>query len=59
MDAFSFVFSLFGLLMGLAEAFVGSSNLSSFRDMFAFLILIAVLMFRPAGLLGTHAVEKV
>jgi branched-chain amino acid transport system permease protein len=48
-----------GLLMGLAEAFVGSSNLSSFRDMFAFLILIAVLMFRPAGLLGTHAVEKV
>lgn len=48
-----------GILMGLAEAFSGSSNFSSFRDMFAYIILIAVLMFRPSGLLGTHAVEKV
>jgi branched-chain amino acid transport system permease protein len=48
-----------GLLMGLTEAFVGSSNLSSFRDMFAFIILITVLMFRPAGLLGSNVVEKV
>jgi branched-chain amino acid transport system permease protein len=48
-----------GLLMGLAEAFVGGSDLSSFRDAFAFIILIAVLMFRPAGLLGRNVVEKV
>jgi branched-chain amino acid transport system permease protein len=48
-----------GLLMGLSEAFVGSSSLSSFRDAFAFVILIVVLMFRPAGLLGKNVVEKV
>ena len=48
-----------GLLMGLTEAFVGASDLSSFRDAFAFVILIAVLMFRPAGLLGQNVVEKV
>ena len=48
-----------GLLMGLTEAFVGASALSSFRDAFAFIILIAVLMFRPAGLLGQNVVEKV
>jgi branched-chain amino acid transport system permease protein len=48
-----------GLLMGLTEAFVGGSDMSSFRDAFAFLILIVVLLFRPAGLLGQHTVEKV
>jgi branched-chain amino acid transport system permease protein len=48
-----------GLLMGLTEAFVGASAYSSFRDAFAFIILIAVLMFRPAGLLGQNVVEKV
>ena len=48
-----------GLLMGLSEAFVGASDLSSFRDAFAFIILIAVLMFKPSGLLGQNVVEKV
>jgi branched-chain amino acid transport system permease protein len=48
-----------GLLMGLSEAFVSSSSMSSFRDAFAFLILIAVLMFKPAGLLGRNVTEKV
>jgi branched-chain amino acid transport system permease protein len=48
-----------GLLMGLSEAFVSSSQLSSFRDAFAFVILIVVLMFRPAGLLGQNVTEKV
>jgi branched-chain amino acid transport system permease protein len=48
-----------GLLMGLIEAFVESSTFSSFRDAFAFLILIAVLMFRPSGLLGQNVTEKV
>lgn len=48
-----------GLLMGLSESFVGGSSLSSFRDAFAFGILIAVLLFRPAGLLGQNVVEKV
>jgi branched-chain amino acid transport system permease protein len=48
-----------GLMMGLIEAFVESSQFSSFRDAFAFLILIAVLMFKPAGLLGQNVTEKV
>jgi branched-chain amino acid transport system permease protein len=48
-----------GLLMGVSESFVGGSSLSSFRDAFAFLILIAVLIFRPSGLLGQNVVEKV
>jgi branched-chain amino acid transport system permease protein len=45
--------------MGLSESFVGGSALSSVRDAFAFGILIAVLVFRPAGLLGRSVVEKV
>lgn len=49
-----------GLLMGLTEAFVESStDYSSFRDAFAFLILIVVLMFRPSGILGQNVIEKV
>jgi branched-chain amino acid transport system permease protein len=48
-----------GLLMGLSEAFVAGSALSSFKDAFAYIILIAVLLFRPAGLLGQNVVEKV
>lgn len=48
-----------GLLMGLAESFTGGSALSSFRDAIAFIILIVVLLFRPAGLLGRSATEKV
>lgn len=47
------------LLMGIAETFTGGSALSSFRDAVAFIILIAVLLFRPTGLLGKGAVEKV
>ncbi len=49
-----------GLLMGLSESFVGgSAGWSPFRDAFAFGILIVVLLFRPAGLLGQNVVEKV
>lgn len=47
------------LLMGLAESFVGGSALNSFKGAFAFVILIAVLLFRPAGLLGRYVAEKV
>lgn len=48
-----------GLLMGLAESYTGGSSLSSFRDAIAFIILIIVLLFRPAGLLGRNVAEKV
>lgn len=47
------------LLMGLAEAFVGGSALNPFKDAIAFVILIGVLLFRPAGLLGRNVTEKV
>lgn len=48
-----------GLLMGLAETFTKGSALSSFADAIAFVILIIVLLFRPAGLLGRSLIEKV
>jgi branched-chain amino acid transport system permease protein len=47
------------LLMGLAESYTGGSSLTAFKDAVAFIILIAVLLFRPAGLLGRNVAEKV
>ena len=47
------------LLMGLAEKYVEFTSLSAFSEAIAFVILIAVLLFRPAGLLGKNVVEKV
>jgi branched-chain amino acid transport system permease protein len=51
--------ALGGLLIGLVETFVSGTRLSTFRDAIAFGILIAILLFRPAGLLGKLKVEKV
>jgi branched-chain amino acid transport system permease protein len=48
-----------GILLGLAEAFVVYYVSSSFRDAIAFAILILILLFRPAGLLGKVRREKV
>ena len=53
-----------GLLIGAAETFVVGygQNVgipSTYRDAVAFAILILVLLFRPAGLLGTTVQEKV
>jgi branched-chain amino acid transport system permease protein len=48
-----------GLLLGLAETFVSGYLASTYRDAIAFLLLIAVLLTRPAGLLGTHTVDMV
>lgn len=47
------------MLMGLAESYTAGSSLSAFRDAVAFVILIAVLLFRPSGILGRNTVEKV
>ena len=47
------------LLMGVAETMVSGSAFNSFSDAIAFVILIVVLLFRPAGLLGKHGTEKV
>ena len=48
-----------GLVMGVAETFVASSAYSNWRDAIAFVLLIGILICRPAGLLGRATVEKV
>jgi branched-chain amino acid transport system permease protein len=49
-----------GLLIGLVETVAGGvPGLSSYRDGIAFAILILILLFKPAGLLGRATVEKV
>ena len=48
-----------GLMIGLVELF-GAAYLSPhLRDVYVFTLLIAVLLFRPSGLLGRATVEKV
>ncbi len=51
--------ALGGLLLGTVETFVGGSEWSTYKDAIAFAILIVILLFRPAGLLGKSTVEKV
>lgn len=46
-------------LLGLVEQFVAAYISSTYRDALAFLILIAVLWFKPQGLLGKAVLEKV
>jgi branched-chain amino acid transport system permease protein len=48
-----------GLTIGVIESFVGGSQFSNFRDAIAFVILIAILLFRPSGLFGKYQAEKV
>lgn len=48
-----------GILMGLSEQMVVGYISSTYRDAFAFGILIVILVFRPSGLLGKNRVEKV
>jgi branched-chain amino acid transport system permease protein len=48
-----------GLALGLIEA-LGAGYLSSaYKDVFAFLIIIAALVFLPNGILGRRAAERV
>ena len=48
-----------GLLLGLAESLAVTFFPSAYKDVAAFLILIAILIFRPSGLLGEKIPEKV
>ena len=51
--------ALGGLIIGVAETFVGGSAWSNYRDAIAFALLIFILLFKPSGLLGRVEVEKV
>ena len=44
-----------GLIMGLTEVMVVGYISSTYRDAIAFVLLIAILLFRPSGLLGKQA----
>jgi branched-chain amino acid transport system permease protein len=48
-----------GIFLGLSEEMVVAYLSSTYRDALAFGILIVVLLFRPAGLMGTPVREKV
>jgi branched-chain amino acid transport system permease protein len=47
------------LILGLSETYVAGYLSSTYRDALAFVILILVLLLKPAGLLGTKRIEKV
>ncbi len=52
--------ALGGMILGLLETFAGGiPGVSNYRDGIAFAILILILLFRPAGLLGKQTTEKV
>ncbi len=51
--------ALGGLVLGTVETFISGSQYSTYKDAIAFGILIVILLFRPAGLLGKFTVEKV
>ncbi len=46
------------VLLGIIETFVAGYISSSYRDLIAFLILIAMLIFRPNGIMGKSAEDK-
>ncbi|MEG3639468.1 ABC transporter permease subunit [Magnetococcus sp. PR-3] len=48
-----------GLILGLSESFFSGFVNTDYKDVFAFSILVLVLIFKPSGLLGRPAVEKV
>lgn len=48
-----------GFMLGLLETFASGYISAEWKDVFAFSILIAVLVVRPTGILGERVVEKV
>ena len=48
-----------GFVIGLSETFIKAAGFSEFSDVFTFVHLIVVLMFRPTGLFGEKIEEKV
>jgi branched-chain amino acid transport system permease protein len=47
------------VLLGVSETIVSGYGSSEYRDAIAFVILIVVLLFKPSGLFGKYAPEKV
>lgn len=48
-----------GLLLGVAEAMGAAYISTAWKDAFAFLVLIVILILRPTGLLGERVAEKI
>ena len=48
-----------GLIIGISETFIKALGYSEFSDVFTFVLLIVVLLFRPTGLFGEKTEEKV
>lgn len=48
-----------GIVLGLVESFGAGYLSAEYKDVFAFAILILVLIFKPSGLLGENLTEKV
>jgi branched-chain amino acid transport system permease protein len=51
--------ALGGLLLGVIETLVKGSRWSTWTEAIAFVLLILILLFKPAGLLGRVQAEKV
>jgi branched-chain amino acid transport system permease protein len=48
-----------GLVLGWTESFATGYVSSDYEDVFAFCLLVLILIFRPAGLLGRSTAQKV
>lgn len=48
-----------GLVLGCTESFATGYVSSDYEDVFAFLLLVLILIFRPAGILGRSTTQKV
>ncbi len=48
-----------GLILGILESLFAGFVSSDYKDVFSFSVLVLVLIFKPSGLLGRPAVEKV
>jgi branched-chain amino acid transport system permease protein len=48
-----------GMLLGLLEAFGAGYISSTYKDAFAFLVILIILFAAPQGLFGRRAVERV
>ena len=48
-----------GFVLGLTESFATGYVSSDYEDVFAFSLLVLILIFKPSGLLGRVETEKV